>query len=122
MAIKNHIPRQEGGIGMATKKTDEHQKIEETTAIKKVESTTSSDKELMVYMGPTIIGFATHGTVFREGLPETIENTMRQAPFLKGLFVPTTELAAAITELEQKTGIRYRLYQKAQAYAGKEGV
>lgn len=122
MAIQNHTSRQERGIEMATKKTDEHQKIEETTAMKKVEPTTLPDKELMVYMGPTIIGFATHGTVFREGLPETIENTMRQAPFLKGLFVPTTELAAAITELEQKTGIRYRLYQKVQEYAAKKGV
>lgn len=122
MAIKNHISRQERGIEMATKKTDEHQKIEGTTAMKKVEPTTLPGKELMVYMGPTMIGFATHGTVFREGLPETIENTIQQAPFLKGLFVPTTELAAAITELEQKTGIRYRLYQKAQEYAEKKGV
>lgn len=121
MAIKNHTPRQEGGIEMATKR-DEHQKIEETTAMKKVEPTTLPGKELMVYMGPTMIGFATHGTVFREGLPKTIENTIQQTPFLKGLFVPTTELAAAITELEQKTGIRHRLYQRAQEYAIKKGV
>ncbi len=66
-----------------------------------------------VYVGPTIEGVATRNTVY-EDLPERLQAAIKERPYLSGLCVPISKLAAALWQIDTKQGGTYALYKKAQ--------
>lgn len=65
-----------------------------------------------IYIGPTIDGVAIRNTVYEE-LPEQLEKEIRITPYLAGLCIPISSLAAAMKQLDGKEGATYKLYSKA---------
>ena len=50
-----------------------------------------------VYIGPTIPGVATHGTIYNNGPSRELEEAMKKEPAFKGLLVPVDKLSVVIT-------------------------
>lgn len=71
-----------------------------------------------VYIGPTIPGVATHGTIYNNGPSRELEEAMKKEPAFKGLLVPVDKLANASAEIERKDGAAYVFYQQAMKYKG----
>ena len=65
-----------------------------------------------IYIGPTIDGIAIRNTVYEE-LPEPLEKAVRENPYLAGLCIPISALAAAMKQIDGKSGATYKLYSKA---------
>lgn len=65
-----------------------------------------------IYIGPTIDGVAIHNTVYEE-LPEPLKKAIQQNPYLAGLCIPISSLAAAMRQIDSKAGATYKLYSKA---------
>ena len=72
--------------------------------------------KILVYVGPTIAGVASHGMVFNNGLSKELNAAMEKEPAFNGLVVPVTELAKAIKEIERELGATYVLYNKVVNY------
>lgn len=87
---------------------------EETESVKAV--STSSKPEAVVYVGPTIVGVASHSMIFNNGISDTLEAAMEKEPAFKGLVVPMQSLATALLDLQNKTGATWALYNKVADY------
>ena len=72
--------------------------------------------ETVVYVGPTIAGLASYGTIFNNGLPEGLKTAIEKMPAFRGLLVPLANLAKASKEIETKSGATYVLYTKVANY------
>lgn len=81
-----------------------------------VVQTTLKDMETVVYVGPTIAGIASHGTIYNNGLPEGLKKAIEKEPVFRGLVVPTANLAKAINDLQTKSGVTHTLYNKVLNY------
>lgn len=93
------------------KKPKQTQPVEETaeTTTESAEETTSA-VEIKAYIGPTIPGVA-RGTVFNNGISETLKKAAEDMPAFKSLIVPLSELNKAQTELQDKNSARARMYK-----------
>lgn len=92
-----------------------------TEEVKEPTSAIQPEPGVVVYIGPTIIGVASHSTVFNNGLPETLKAATEREPAFKGLVIPVSRLAAALKEIETKSGATYALYVKVADYKVQEG-
>ncbi len=72
--------------------------------------------KILVYVGPTIAGVASHGMIFNNGLSKELNAAMEKAPAFNGLVVPVMELSKAIKEIERELGATYVLYNKVVNY------
>lgn len=79
---------------------------------------TSQPKEVeaLVYVGPTIVGVASHNTIFNNGLPDNLKVAIDKEPVFKGLVIPVNRLADALKEIETKSGATFSLYEKVADY------
>ncbi len=55
--------------------------------------------ETVMYIGPTIRNVVTTGTLYNNGLPESLRKEAEKQPVIRNLIVPVSELAAAQKEL-----------------------
>lgn len=77
---------------------------------------TGAKPETVAYVGPTIMGVATHNQIFNNGLPDGLVDAMGKEPAFKSLVVPIGSLAAAGSDIANKTGAAYAFYKKALDY------
>lgn len=80
------------------------------------ETAKEQKSKILIYVGPTIAGVASHGMIFNNGLSEELNVAMEKEPAFNGLVVPVTELAKAIKEIEREFGATYVLYNKVVNY------
>lgn len=66
-----------------------------------------------IYMGPSFYGIIQKGTVLSGGYSPKMEQLISNHPFLKGLIVPTSQLAKKRKELQEKGSEIAMLYQRA---------
>lgn len=67
-----------------------------------------------VYLGPFFYGIIQKGTVLRGGYSSKMAQLMGAYPFLRGLIVPTSQLAEKRMELRKQDSELFMLYQKAE--------
>lgn len=74
----------------------------------------------MIYIGPSIRGVAQTGTVFRNGLPESLKKMMNEAPVFNSLLIQVKELGKARKELKEGSSALTACYNKAAAILKKK--
>lgn len=67
-----------------------------------------------VYLGTSFYGIIQKGTVLRGGYSSKMAQLMGAYPFLRGLIVPTSQLAEKRMELRKQDSELFMLYQKAE--------
>ncbi len=72
----------------------------------------------VVYVGPTIVGVATHNTTYSE-IPQELKKAAETAPYLLSLCVPIRQLSGALAQIRQQKGGIFTFYQKALGYKPK---
>ena len=72
------------------------------------------EKEIMVYVGPSLKNIEQTGAAFQGGYPPKLEQEMRKRPYLSELMIPAENLAAARKELRRAGSSLNQLYQKAK--------
>lgn len=68
----------------------------------------------VVYIGPSLEHVVYEGTVFRNGYPSKLVETMEAYPFLKELMVPVESLAEAKKSIRDPKSSMSMLYRKAE--------
>lgn len=76
----------------------------------------NKEVETLVYVGPTIVGVASHSTIFNNGLPDNLKAAIDKEPAFNGLVIPVNRLAGALKEIETKSGATFSLYEKVADY------
>lgn len=76
----------------------------------------TAKQETVVYVGPTVVGVASHNTVFNNGLPQNMQEAIAKEPAFKNLLVSVSALAAATSDIANKRGATYVFYEKALNY------
>ena len=73
------------------------------------------DKEPVAYVGPDIKNVAINGTVYVGGLPEPLQEKIKEVPALKGLLVPISNLATAGVAITTQGTALNNLYNAVSA-------
>ena len=76
--------------------------------------------ETLAYVGPTIVGVASHNTVFNNGLPDALKLAIEKESAFRGLVIPIDKLASALKEIDTKSGATFSLYEKVANYKSQE--
>ena len=76
--------------------------------------------ETLAYVGPTIVGVASHSTIFNNGLPDSLKLAMEKESAFRGLVIPINKLASALKEIDTKSGATFSLYEKVANYKSQE--
>ena len=76
----------------------------------------SQTESVLIYIGPTIVGIASHGTVLNNGLTESLKVAIDKEPAFNGLLVPIESAAVALREIDTKIGVTFSLYEKVADY------
>ncbi len=76
----------------------------------------SNEKNVKIYVGPTIIGVAAHNQIFNNGLPDGLKTAMEKEPAFKSLVVPIQSLATVNNDIIHKNGAVSVFYEKAMNY------
>lgn len=69
-------------------------------------------EEHLMYVGPTITGFAIQNRVYSR-IPKEAEERFEKEPWLRNLFIPVSEYPKANKSLRTRTGYIYEAYMKA---------
>lgn len=77
--------------------------------------------ETLAYVGPTIVGVASHNTIFNNGLPDALKLAIEKESAFRGLVIPINKLASALKEIDTKSGATFSLYEKVANYESQEG-
>lgn len=72
------------------------------------------------YIGPTIHGVVSHGTVYVGGIPKVLEDEIKAEPAIGQLLIPLDRLAAVQSEVTRPTSAVAIIYKKAAAYAARK--
>ena len=76
----------------------------------------------VIYVGPSIVGVATKGTVYKNGLTPQISKAVEELPALKTLLVEIGKITQARKDLKNKESAVSICYAKAEEYAQKKGA
>ena len=79
------------------------------------EAVVQAEKVLM-YVGPTITGVASHGMVLNNGLTGALKDAIEKEPAFRGLLISIENAAVALREIDTKTGVTFSLYEKVAKY------
>ena len=71
-------------------------------------------KRTMAYIGPTIKNVAVTGSLYTNGLPEALENEIKERPLVGELVIPVERLAEAKKELATPGSALATVYRKAE--------
>lgn len=72
------------------------------------------EKQIMVYVGPSLKNIVQTGSAFTGGYPPKLRREMEKRPYLLELMIPTERLSAARKELRMPGSGLSQLYQKAK--------
>lgn len=75
----------------------------------------TNDKQLLIYLGPTIPGVAKHANVYSNGLPLSLQKAVSDTPMLCRLIVPISEAVSLQKELNRKTSATANIYKAVVA-------
>lgn len=71
----------------------------------------------LMYLGPTIIGAARRGTVFKEGiLPKKAQDCVSELPMMERLFVEVDKMPEAVRELGRKQSALRAVYAQVATH------
>lgn len=76
----------------------------------------------VIYLGPPIMGVATTGTIYKNGLTTQLQEAVKEFPALKMLLVEIGSVAAARKDLKKEETAISVCYREAEAYAKRRGV
>ena len=79
-------------------------------------------KEPVIYIGPSIVGVATKGTVYKNGLTPQMGKAVEELPALNTLLVEIGKITQARKNLKNKESAVSICYAKAEEYARKKGA
>ena len=79
-------------------------------------------KEPVIYIGPSIVGVATKGTVYKNGLTPQMDRAVKELPALNTLLVEIGKITQARKDLKNKDSAVSICYVKAEEYARKKGA
>ena len=79
-------------------------------------------KEPVIYIGPSIVGVATKGTVYKNGLTPQMGKAVKELPALNTLLVEIGKITQARKDLKNKESAVSICYEKAEEYARKKGA
>ena len=82
-----------------SEKKKEDGTVQEKTKRKAPVRQEAGKTETVMYIGPTIKNVAATGTLYNNGLPESLKKEAEKQPAIRNLIVPVGELAAAQREL-----------------------
>lgn len=94
-----------------TKKATIEEKTQETKT-KSVSRREEVQKEAAIYIGPSIKGLVSTGTVYNNGLPDNLKLEMEKQPAIKNLVVPVSELSGARKDLRIPGSAMSIIYNK----------
>ena len=99
-----------------SKKQEEILNEEEVIApvFEKKQKIEKKQKKTVIYIGPTIVGVVTQNSIFNNGIPYELEETMKEIPVVEKLIIPVESLATASQQLNKKQGILYTCYEKVK--------
>lgn len=83
---------------------------------KEPEAVVVQAEKVLMYVGPTIVGVASHGTVLNNGLTESLKAAIEKEPAFRGLLIPIESAAVALREIDTKIGVTFSLYEKVANY------
>ena len=89
----------------------------QTKSVEKSEEKKAEVKRLL-YVGPTIYGVATNGSVYI-GIPSQVEEARKDVPDLINLFIPIADYEKASKQIRKGTGYIGLAYRNALAYSDK---
>ena len=72
----------------------------------------TTQKETVMYIGPSIKNVVTTGTLYNNGLPEILKKEAEKQPAIKSLIIPMSELTAAQKELATPGSALKIIYDK----------
>lgn len=99
---------------MVAEKKENEMKQTETKETGRVQPV-QENKELKIYIGPTLRGMVS-GTVFKGGFPPAFLEAAGKCPALKELAVPVNRLPQVNRELLDPDSAMSRFYRMAQEY------
>lgn len=71
----------------------------------------------LMYLGPTVVGVARHGTVFKDGaLPEKAQQCIKELPQMLHLFVELNKMPEAVRELRKKQSVLGTICDQTDAH------
>ena len=73
----------------------------------------------VIWLGPTIVGVAVTGTVYRNGFTPQFQNFKKELPAVKRLLVGIEDAARARRALTDPQSAESLCYRKTLAYVGK---
>lgn len=76
-------------------------------------------KETVIYIGPTIKNVVATGTLYSNGLPNSLKKEMEKRPMVRSLIVPVGTLAECQRELAVPGSALRSIYERTAA--GQEG-
>lgn len=76
----------------------------------------SNEQNIKIYVGPTIIGVATHNQLFNNGLSDELKTAMEKESAFKSLVVPIESLAMVNNDIANKNGAVSVFYEKVMNY------
>lgn len=79
-------------------------------------------KEPVIYIGPSIVGVATKGTVYKNGLTPQMDRAVKELQALNTLLVEIGKITQARKDLKNKESAVSICYAKAEEYARKKGA
>ncbi len=82
------------------------------TKSKTVAARDTAKKEAVIYIGPSIKGLVSTGTIYNNGIPNNLELEMEKQPAIKNLVVPVSELSGVRKELRVPGSALAVIYNK----------
>lgn len=89
---------------------------------KSTKQETKTVKGPLIYIGPSIVGVTTKGTVYKNGLTPQMSRAVEELPALNTLLVEIGRIAQARKDLKNKESAVSICYAKAEEYARKKGA
>lgn len=101
---------------MAKAKTSTAEEVKEM----KTAAEETNEQEPLMYVGPTIPGFAIQNVVYTE-IPKAAAEACKDVPEMRNLFIPILKYPAAEQMLRTRKGYIYSAYRKALNYKEEGG-
>lgn len=74
----------------------------------------------MIYVGPNLPGGRlSRFTVFREGVPQYLDDVLEQQPAVKSLIIPVNEMSAALNRVGTAGTLEHRAFEELSRKEGK---
>lgn len=80
-----------------------------------------SEKEVVIWLGPSISGVAMTGTVYKNGLPPQMQKAVDDVPALANLLVPITRAVKVRRDLSNPRSASKICYDRALKYIKERG-